>query len=69
MVTAKDNGLDSFVMGFHDLFALGRMADEVADDQFTMDFYDAGVYLSDFEGDELTNALTFYNELLLYSRG
>ncbi len=70
VVTAKDNGLDSFVMGFHDLFGIGQNGrDEVADDQFTMDFYDAGVHLSDFEGDDLTNALTFYNELLLYSRG
>ncbi|PMG35332.1 hypothetical protein BCU97_16130 [Vibrio splendidus] len=69
-VTAKDNGLDSFVMGFHDLFGLGQNGrDEVADNQFTMDFHDAGVHVSDFEGDDLTNAVTFYNELLLYSRG
>ncbi len=70
VVTAKDNGLDSFVMGFHDLFGIGQNGrDEVAEDQFTMDFHKAGVHVSDFEGDDLTNALTFYNELLLYSRG
>ncbi len=70
VVTAKDNGLDSFVMGFHDLFGIGQNGrDEVAEDQFTMDFNNAGVHVSDFEGDDLTNALTFYNELLLYSRG
>ncbi|OED68467.1 hypothetical protein A143_19685 [Vibrio splendidus ZS-139] len=70
IVTAKDNGLDSFVMGFHDLFGIGQNGrDEVAEDQFTMDFNNAGVHVSDFEGDDLTNALTFYNELLLYSRG
>jgi hypothetical protein len=34
-----------------------------------MDFNNAGVHVSDFESDDLTNALTFYNELLLYSRG
>lgn len=70
VVTAKDNGLDSFVMGFHDLFNIGQNGrDEVAEDQFTMDFNHAGVHVSDFEGDDLTNALTFYNELLLHSRG
>ncbi|CAH6811194.1 conserved exported hypothetical protein [Vibrio chagasii] len=70
VVTAKDNGLDSFVMGFHDLFGVGQNGrDEVAEDQFTMDFHNAGVHVSDFEGDDLTNAITFYNELLLYSRG
>ncbi|MFV8461974.1 DUF3187 family protein [Vibrio campbellii] len=70
VVTAKDNGLDSFVMGFHDLFGVGQNGrDEVAEDQFTMDFHNAGVHVSDFEGDDLTNAVTFYNELLLYSRG
>lgn len=70
VVTAKDNGLDSFVMGFHDLFGVGQNGrDEVAEDQFTMDFHNAGIHVSDFEGDDLTNALTFYNELLLYSRG
>lgn len=37
--------------------------------QSTMDFNNAGVHVSDFESDDLTNALTFYNELLLYSRG
>ena len=70
VVTAKDNGLVSFVMGFHDLFGVGQNGrDEVAEDQFTMDFHNAGVHVSDFEGDDLTNAITFYNELLLYSRG
>ncbi|NOI88021.1 DUF3187 family protein [Vibrio sp. 99K-1] len=70
VVTAKDSGLDSFVMGFHDLFGVGQNGrDEVAEDQFTMDFHNAGVHVSDFEGDDLTNAITFYNELLLYSRG
>ncbi|MFM2662227.1 DUF3187 family protein [Vibrio chagasii] len=70
VVTAKDNGLDSFVMGFHDLFGVGQNGrDEVAEDQFTMDFHNAGVHVSDFEGDDLTNAITFYNELLLYSGG
>nr|WP_269819935.1 DUF3187 family protein [Vibrio sp. IB15] len=70
VVTAKDNGLDSFVMGFHDLFGVGQNGrDEVAEDQFTIDFHNAGVHVSDFEGDDLTNAVTFYNELLLYSRG
>ncbi|WP_122056098.1 DUF3187 family protein [Vibrio sp. Evd11] len=70
ILTAKDNGLDSFVMGFHDLFGIGQNGrDQVAEDQFTMGFHNAGIYLSDFEGDDLTNALTFYNELLLYSRG
>ncbi len=70
VVTAKDNGLDSFVMGFHDLFRIGQNGrDQVAEDQFTMGFHNAGVHVSDFEGDDLTNALTFYNELLLYSRG
>ncbi|CAH7240090.1 conserved exported hypothetical protein [Vibrio chagasii] len=70
VATAKDNGLDSFVMGFHDLFGVGQNGrDEVAEDQFTMDFHNAGVHVSDFEGDDLTNAITFYNELLLYSRG
>ncbi|CAH7005167.1 conserved exported hypothetical protein [Vibrio chagasii] len=70
VVTAKDSGLDSFVMGFHDLFGVGQNGrDEVAKDQFTMDFHNAGVHVSDFEGDDLTNAITFYNELLLYSRG
>ena len=70
VVTAKDNGLDSFVMGFHDLFGIGQNGrDEVVEDQFTMDFNHAGVHVSDFEGDDLTNALTFYNELLLHSRG
>lgn len=68
LLRAKDNGLDSFVMGFHDLFGLGQNGrDEVAEDQFTMDFNNSGVQLSDFEGDDLTNAFTFYNELLLYS--
>ena len=70
VVTAKDNGLDSFVMGFHDLFGIGQNGrDQVAEDQFTMDFHNAAIYVSDFEGDDLTNALTSYNELLLYSRG
>ncbi|MGR5354458.1 DUF3187 family protein [Vibrio chagasii] len=70
VVTAKDSGLDSFVMGFHDLFGVGQNGrDEVAEDQFTMYFHNAGVHVSDFEGDDLTNAITFYNELLLYSRG
>lgn len=70
VLTAKDNGLDSFVMGFHDLFRIGQNGrDEVAEDQFTMDFHNAGVHVSDFEGDDLTNALMFYNEILLYSRG
>ncbi len=70
VVTAKDNGLDSFVMGFHDLFNIGQNGrDEVPQDQFTMDFNNSGVHISDFEGDQLTNAVTLYNELLLYSDG
>lgn len=57
-------------MGFHDLFRIGQNGrDQVAEDQFTMDFHNAGVHVSGFEGDDLTNALTFYNEILLYSRG
>lgn len=70
VLTAKNNGLDNFVMGFHDLFRIGQNGrDQVAEDQFTMDFHNAGVHVSGFEGDDLTNALTFYNEILLYSRG
>ncbi|KAB0301030.1 DUF3187 family protein [Vibrio fortis] len=69
-VTAVDNGLDSFVMGFHDLFGIGQNGrDQVDNDQFTMDFHKAGISISDFEGDDLTNAVTWYNELLLYSQG
>ncbi|MDK9736336.1 DUF3187 family protein [Vibrio sp. D404a] len=69
-VTAKDNGLDSFVMGFHDLFGIGQNGrDQVEDDQFSMDFHKAGVSISDFEGDDLTNAVTWYNEVLIVARG
>ena len=69
-VTAVNNGLDSFVMGFHDLFGIGQNGrDEVEDDQFNMDFHKAGISISDFEGDDLTNAVTWYNELLLYNHG
>ena len=69
-VTAKDNGLDSFVMGFHDLFGIGQNGrDTVPEDQFSISIPGAGVQIDDFEGETLTSAITYYNEVLILSRG
>lgn len=66
-ITARNNGLDSLTENFHNFFGIGHNGrDEVPSDQFTISIPELNLYLSDFEGDTLTNALNFYNEFSLY---
>lgn len=55
---ANDNGLDSFVMDFHDLFGVGQNGrDEVEEDGFHVSSQYYGVQLDDFEDENLVSAL------------
>lgn len=55
---ANDNGLDSFVMDFHDLFGVGQNGrDEVEEDGFHVSSERYGVQLDDFEDENLVSAL------------
>lgn len=55
---ANNNGLDSFVMDFHDLFGIGQNGrDEVEQDGFHISSEHYGVQLNDFEDENLVSAL------------
>lgn len=65
---AKDNGLDSFVMSFHDAFGVGQNGrDEVAEDQFTINSDTYGISKQGFEDEVFVNALHLNLQYHLYS--
>jgi hypothetical protein len=65
---AGNNGLDSFVHGFHDFFGIGQNGrDEVDNNQFNISVPKYGVEIDDFEGDTLSSALHSYLEYQVFS--
>ncbi|WP_375319979.1 DUF3187 family protein [Aliivibrio logei] len=65
---AGNNGLDSFVHGFHDFFGIGQNGrDEVENDRFNISVPKYGVEINDFEGETLSSALHSYFEYQVFA--
>ena len=65
---AGNNGLDSFVHGFHDFFGIGQNGrDEVDNNSFNISIPKYGVEIEDFEGETLSSALHSYLEYEVFS--
>ena len=64
---AADNGLDSFIYGFHDLFGIGHNGrDEVAEVRFSISVPKYGIEIHDFENETLASALHSYLEYQVF---
>ncbi|MDA9556562.1 DUF3187 family protein [Vibrio sp.] len=58
---AADNQLDTLTMEFHDFFGLGQNGrEEVDKHSFTIESEEDGIYVNDFEGEEMGRAIHGY---------
>lgn len=65
---AKNNGLDSFVMNFHDLFGIGKNGrEEAGEDQFNVTSDTYSISEQDFENDVLVSAVHSYLEYHIFA--
>lgn len=66
---ANNNGLDSFVMNFHDAFGFSQNGrEEAGEDQFSIVSDRYGVSEAEFEDEVLANAMHLYLQYQVYER-